>query len=75
MRCGRTDIGVADGLSGALEADIADGLMEPPADKLVVEGFLFAGGQQIGVGIGSPQDAAHGQIIGDLGGHSSGVWG
>ena len=72
MGCGGTDIGVADGLSGALEADIVDGLMKTPADKPVVEGFLFAGGQQIGVGIGSPQDAAHGQIIADLGGHGPG---
>ena len=72
MRCRGTDIGVADDLSGVLEADIANGLMEPPADELVVEGFLFVGGQQIRVGIGSPQDAAYGQIIGDFGGQRLG---
>ena len=72
MRRGSTDIGVADGLSGTLEADIADGLMKTPADELVVEGFFFAQRQQIGVGIGTPQGAAYGQIIGNFGGHRFG---
>ena len=60
MRRGRTDIGVADALSGALEADIADGLMKIPADEFVIKGFLFAGGQQIRIGIGSARPPALG---------------
>ena len=54
MGCWGTDIGVADGLSAAFKADIADGLMKTPADEPVVEGLLFACRQQVRVGISPP---------------------
>jgi len=72
VRGGRADIGGADGLSGTAEANIGHGLVEPRADEIIVEGFLGASHQQVRVGIGSPQAAAHGQIIGDLDGHRPG---
>ena len=72
MRRGGTNVGVADGLPGALKADIADRLMKTPADELVIEGFLFACRQQIGVGIRAPKLVAHGQIIGNFSGHRLG---
>ena len=72
MRHGSPNIGVSNGLSGAFEADLADGLVKTPSDELVVEGFFFAHRQQIGVVLGAPQHAAYGQVVGNLGGHCSG---
>ena len=72
MRHGSPNIGVSNGLSGALEADLADRLVKTPSDELVVEGFFFVHRQQIGVVLGAPQHAAYGQLVGNLGGHCCG---
>ena len=69
---GAADVGGADGLSGTAEANIAYGLVEPGADEIIVEGLFGASRQQVRIGIGSPQAAAHGQIISDLDGHRPG---
>jgi hypothetical protein len=51
---GGADISGADGFSGTAEANIAQGLVEPGTDEIIVEGFLGTGRQQVRIGIGSP---------------------